>query len=101
MLGGRFLPLIAALAVAGSLAGKRVAPAGAGTLRTDTPTFVALLIVGDLLIVALLTFVPALLLGPVVQGLTDSSSEMRRAQNRRHRHRRRHASSSASRTRSP
>ena len=40
MLAGRFLPLLAALAVAGSLATKRVAPAGAGTFRTDTPTFV-------------------------------------------------------------
>ena len=47
MLAGRFLPMLAALAVAGSLAGKRVAPAGLGTLRTDTPTFVVVLIVGD------------------------------------------------------
>jgi K+-transporting ATPase ATPase A chain len=70
MLGGRFLPLLAVLAVAGSLAGKRVAPAGAGTLRTDSPTFVWML-VSVVLIVALLTFVPALLLGPLVQGLTD------------------------------
>jgi K+-transporting ATPase ATPase A chain len=70
MLGGRFVPMLAALAVAGSLAGKRVAPAGLGTLRTDTPTFVVVLI-SIVLIVALLTFVPALLLGPVVQGLTD------------------------------
>ena len=37
MLAGRFIPLLAALAVAGSLATKRVAPAGAGTFRTDTP----------------------------------------------------------------
>jgi K+-transporting ATPase ATPase A chain len=70
MLGGRFLPLLAALAIAGSLAGKRVAPAGAGTFRTDSPTFVVVLI-GVVLIVALLTFVPALLLGPIVQGFTD------------------------------
>jgi K+-transporting ATPase ATPase A chain len=70
MLGGRFLPLLAVLAVAGSLAGKRVAPAGAGTFRTDTPTFVMLLI-GTVVLLALLTFVPALLLGPIVQGLTD------------------------------
>jgi K+-transporting ATPase ATPase A chain len=70
MLGGRFLPMLAALAVAGSLAGKRVSPTGLGTLRTDTPTFVVVLI-SVILIVALLTFVPALLLGPVVQGLTD------------------------------
>ena len=70
MLGGRFLPLLAALAIAGSLVDKRVAPAGAGTFRTDSPTFVVVLI-GVVLIVALLTFVPALLLGPVVQSLTD------------------------------
>jgi K+-transporting ATPase ATPase A chain len=69
MFVGRFVPLIAALAVAGSLVTKRVAPLGPGTMRTDTPIFVVLLI-GVILLVALLTFVPALLLGPVVQGLT-------------------------------
>ena len=70
MLLSRFLPMIAALAVAGSLAGKRIAPAGAGTFRADSPTFVILLI-GVVVIVAALTFLPAFLLGPVVQGLTD------------------------------
>jgi potassium-transporting ATPase potassium-binding subunit len=70
MIAGRFLPLLAVLAIAGSLAGKRVAPAGIGTLRTDSGTFVFVL-VAVVLIVALLTFVPALLLGPVVQGMTD------------------------------
>jgi K+-transporting ATPase ATPase A chain len=70
MLGGRFLPILAVLAIAGSLTGKRVSPAGLGTLRTDTPTF-AVVLVGVVLIVALLTFVPALLLGPLVQGLSD------------------------------
>jgi K+-transporting ATPase ATPase A chain len=70
MLVGRFLPLIAVLAIAGALAGRKVAPAGPGTMRTDTPTF-GVLTVGTILLVALLTFVPALLLGPVVQGLTD------------------------------
>jgi K+-transporting ATPase ATPase A chain len=70
MLGGRFLPMLAVLAVAGSLVGKRVAPPGLGTLRTDTPTF-GVVLVSVVLIVALLTFVPALLLGPIVQGLTD------------------------------
>ena len=69
MLAGRFLPLLAALAVAGSLATKRVAPAGAGTFRTDTPTF-AFLLISVVVIVGALTFFPALLLGPVVQGLT-------------------------------
>jgi K+-transporting ATPase ATPase A chain len=70
MIGVRFLPLLAVLAIAGSLVGKRAAPAGAGTFRTDGPTFVVVL-VAVILIVALLTFIPALLLGPVVQGMTD------------------------------
>ncbi|HEY5144228.1 MAG TPA: potassium-transporting ATPase subunit KdpA [Solirubrobacteraceae bacterium] len=70
MLGARFLPMILVLAVAGSLAAKRVVPAGAGTLRTDTPTFVVLLIAVVLLLGAL-TFFPAILLGPVVQALTN------------------------------
>ncbi len=69
MLIGRFVPLLAALAVAGSLAGKRVSPLGPGTFRTDTPTFIVLLI-GVIVIVAALTFFPAFLLGPIVQGLT-------------------------------
>jgi potassium-transporting ATPase potassium-binding subunit len=69
MLIGRFVPMLAALAVAGALAGKRVAPAGPGTFRTDTPTFVVLLI-AVIVIVAALTFFPAFLLGPIVQGLT-------------------------------
>jgi potassium-transporting ATPase potassium-binding subunit len=70
MLGARFMPILLVLAVAGTLAGKRVAPQGAGTLRTDTPTFVALL-GGTVVFIGALTFFPALLLGPVVQGMTD------------------------------
>jgi K+-transporting ATPase ATPase A chain len=70
MLLGRFAPMLIALAVSGALVGKRVTPAGLGTMRTDTPVFVVLL-VGTILLVALLTFVPALLLGPVVQAMTD------------------------------
>ena len=70
MLVGRFVPLLAALAIAGSLAGRCVHPPGPGTMRTDTGTF-GVLTVGTVVFVALLTFVPALLLGPVVQGLTD------------------------------
>jgi potassium-transporting ATPase potassium-binding subunit len=65
----RYVPILLVLAVAGSLAGKRVAPAGLGTMRTDTPTFVVLLI-GVIILVGALTFFPALLLGPVLQGLT-------------------------------
>ncbi len=70
MLVGRFVPLVLALAVAGALAGKRVAPVSAGTFRTDSPTFVVLLI-AVIVIVAALTLFPAFLLGPIVQGLTD------------------------------
>ncbi len=70
MLIGRFVPLLAALAVAGSLAGKRISPAGPGTLRTDNGTFVALLLF-VIVVVAALTFFPALLLGPIGQGLTE------------------------------
>jgi K+-transporting ATPase ATPase A chain len=70
MLGARFLPILLVLAVAGGLATKRVSPAGLGTLRTDTPTFVALL-GGTVVLIGALTFFPAMLLGPVVQGLTD------------------------------
>ncbi len=69
MLFARFAPILFALAVAGALAGKRISPAGLGTMRTDNPTFVVLLI-GVIVLVGALTFFPALLLGPVVQGLT-------------------------------
>jgi K+-transporting ATPase ATPase A chain len=69
MLFARFAPILFALAVAGALAGKRVTPGGLGTMRTDNPTFVVLLI-GVIILVGALTFFPALLLGPIVQGLT-------------------------------
>jgi K+-transporting ATPase ATPase A chain len=69
MLFARFAPILFALAVAGALAGKRVTPAGLGTMRTDNPVFVVLLI-GVIVLVGALTFFPALLLGPIVQGLT-------------------------------
>jgi K+-transporting ATPase ATPase A chain len=69
MVFARYGPILFALAVAGSLAGKRVSPAGLGTMRTDNATFVVLLI-GVIVLVGALTFFPALLLGPIVQGLT-------------------------------
>jgi K+-transporting ATPase ATPase A chain len=69
MLFARFGPILFTLAVAGALVGKRITPAGLGTMRTDNPTFVVLLI-GVIILVGALTFFPALLLGPVVQGLT-------------------------------
>jgi K+-transporting ATPase ATPase A chain len=69
MLTARFAPILFVLAVAGALAGKRVSPAGLGTMRTDNPTFVFLLI-GVVILVGALTFFPAILLGPIVQSLT-------------------------------
>jgi K+-transporting ATPase ATPase A chain len=69
MLLARFAPILFALAVAGALAGKRVTPAGLGTMRTDNATF-AVLLIAVVILVGALTFFPALLLGPIVQGLT-------------------------------
>ncbi|HEY8149456.1 MAG TPA: potassium-transporting ATPase subunit KdpA [Vicinamibacteria bacterium] len=66
MLFGRFWMILPALALAGSLAGKKVAPPGPGTLPTNGPLFAALL-VGVVLIVGALTYFPALSLGPVVE----------------------------------
>ncbi|MBX9389630.1 potassium-transporting ATPase subunit KdpA [Streptomonospora nanhaiensis] len=69
MLVGRFLLIIPVLAIAGSMARKQPAPATAGTLPTHTPLFAGLL-VGVVVIVAGLTFLPALALGPVVEHLS-------------------------------
>ena len=66
---GRFAPLIAALALGGSLAGKKTTPISAGTFRTDGPTFVVLL-VGVIILTAGLMIFPALTLGPIVEGLS-------------------------------
>jgi len=63
---GRFWMILPALALAGGLAGKKVAPPGPGTLPTNGPLFVALL-VGVVVIVGALTFFPVLSLGPVVE----------------------------------
>jgi K+-transporting ATPase ATPase A chain len=65
---GRFWPIVAVLAIAGSLAAKKRVPVSAGTMPTHGPTFVILLI-GTVLLVGVLTFVPALALGPVVEHL--------------------------------
>jgi K+-transporting ATPase ATPase A chain len=69
MLLGRLLPICFVLALAGSLAQQGVAPPSAGTLPTHRLQFV-LLTVGVILIVAGLTFVPALALGPLAEGLS-------------------------------
>jgi len=66
MLVGRFLMLIPALAIAGSLAGKKAAPPSAGSFPVHTPLFVALLL-GVILIVGALTFFPMLSLGPIAE----------------------------------
>jgi K+-transporting ATPase ATPase A chain len=68
MFFARYWLLIPALAIAGSLARKKVVPAGAGTLETHTPLFVTWLI-GVILIVGALSFIPALSLGPIVEHL--------------------------------
>jgi K+-transporting ATPase ATPase A chain len=65
----RYWLAIPALAIAGSLAGKKLVPAGAGTLPTHTPLFVVMLI-GVVIIVGALTFFPALALGPIVEHIT-------------------------------
>jgi potassium-transporting ATPase potassium-binding subunit len=65
---GRYMMVLPILALAGALAGKKVVPAGPGTLSTDTPLFVGLLI-GVIFIVGALTFFPALALGPILDHL--------------------------------
>jgi potassium-transporting ATPase potassium-binding subunit len=69
MLFGRYWLAIPVLAIAGSLARKKTVPAGPGTLPTATPLFAGLL-VGVVILVGALTFVPALALGPIVEHLT-------------------------------
>ena len=68
MLVGRFLLIIPALAIAGSLARKQPAPPSAGTFPTNTPLFTVLL-VGVIVLVVGLTFFPVLALGPIAEAL--------------------------------
>jgi K+-transporting ATPase ATPase A chain len=68
MLIARYWLAIPILAIAGALARKKFVPAGAGTLPTHTPLFVIML-VGVVIVVGALTFVPALALGPIVEHL--------------------------------
>ncbi|MFI9536701.1 potassium-transporting ATPase subunit KdpA [Nocardia fusca] len=68
MLFGRFLPMILALALAGSLARQGATPVSEGTLPTHRPQFVGL-VVGVTVILVALTFLPALALGPLAEGL--------------------------------
>ncbi|MEV4372859.1 potassium-transporting ATPase subunit KdpA [Nonomuraea sp. NPDC049637] len=66
---GRFLPIILVLALAGSLAAQSPVPEGAGTLPTHRPQFVGL-VVGVTVVLVALTFLPALALGPIAEGLS-------------------------------
>ena len=66
MLVGRFLMIVPILALAGNLASKKMIPASAGTFKTEGLTFIALLI-GTVLLVGALTFLPALAVGPIVE----------------------------------
>jgi len=66
MLVGRFLFIIPALAIAGSLARKKLIPTTSGTLPTTGPLFV-ILVIGTVIIVGALTYFPALSLGPIVE----------------------------------
>ena len=75
MLVGRFLMIVPILALAGNLAGKKLVPASAGTFQTEGFTFVALLI-GTVLLVGALTFLPALAMGPVVEHFLMSAGTL-------------------------
>ena len=75
MLIGRFLMIIPLLAIAGSLAAKKYVPESAGTFPTDSATFAGLL-VGVIVIVGLLTYFPALALGPIVEQFQMGSGKL-------------------------
>ena len=70
MLIGRFWVMLPVLAIAGSLAAKKKIAATAGTLPTHTPLFVVLLI-GVVIVVGALSYIPALALGPIVEHLSQ------------------------------
>jgi K+-transporting ATPase ATPase A chain len=69
MLLGRFLPIVAVLALAGLLARQPRVEPSAGTLATDKPLF-SVLVVGTIVLVAAITFLPALALSPIAEGLS-------------------------------
>ncbi|GLZ00226.1 potassium-transporting ATPase subunit KdpA [Actinoplanes sp. NBRC 103695] len=69
MLLGRFLPMVLVLALAGSLVRQKSVPASEGTLPTHQPLFVAM-VVGVTVVLVALTFLPALALGPLAEGLS-------------------------------
>ena len=75
MFVGRFFVIVPVLAIAGSLAAKQVVPVSAGTLPTNRLLFV-LFLVGVIVIVGALTFLPALSLGPVAERLAMTSGHL-------------------------
>jgi K+-transporting ATPase ATPase A chain len=64
----RFLPIIAPLAMAAFLGSKKTSPFGMGTLRVDTFTF-AILLLGTIIVVGALLFLPVAVLGPIAEHL--------------------------------
>ncbi|TXK84523.1 potassium-transporting ATPase subunit KdpA [Paenibacillus sp. N3.4] len=68
MLVGRYSSIIVMLAIAGSLATKRIVPVTTGTLRTNTPLFAGILMM-IIIVIGALTFFPALALGPIAEHL--------------------------------
>jgi potassium-transporting ATPase potassium-binding subunit len=75
MLVGRFWMIIPAMAIAGSLAAKKIVPASVGTFPTTGGLFVGL-VVGVIVIIGGLTFFPALALGPIVEHLAMTSGTL-------------------------
>jgi len=75
MFVGRFVMIVPAMAIAGSLAGKKLHPASVGTFPTTGGLFVGL-VVGVILIIGGLTFFPALALGPIVEHLADNANTL-------------------------
>ena len=75
MLAGRFLMVIPALAIGGSLVGKKTTPPGPGTFPTNGATFV-LLLAGVIVVLGALTFFPALALGPVVEHFAAGAGKL-------------------------
>jgi len=69
MILGRFLPIIGAVAIAGSMSQKKYIPESAGTLKTDTATF-GIMVFAIIVIIAALSFFPALALGPIAEYFT-------------------------------
>jgi K+-transporting ATPase ATPase A chain len=75
MFFGRFIMIVPMLAIAGSLAGKKIVPASSGTFPVTTPLFTVLLI-AVILIVSALTFFPVLSLGPVLEHLLLQAGQL-------------------------